>query len=731
MLIKKNTKRNWMQNRLGIEIKGTSAVKRNSAREHRADAGASVSLQNVRISNLQSLSAPKKLELHHLLVFQGLDSPTEEADGALRLVFVCPRLPHPCELELWNECALRIGSKAVLVTSLGQEKAFAQFETILSDTSTPLQISPTFVESTNENRTFLAGIESFVQNSHLVVCSGESSLATFQVLKARKGRKFRVMVWQNSARPLTTLPSHRWELEKNGFNESSRELTIRSEVLNSCDMLMSFDKDGATWAYLEDVSAPRIRRVMRGLNTRRYSPESGQARRKVIRQTLGFSESDFVYLQCGPLEIESGALESVYAFKCLLQSHPAKAASTKLVFSGTGSAGALVRQKVVELGLDTAIFFVNPNEGLSSEIPGNHLAHILSFCDVLLHNPISPYNASPRQGLDCTLDVLVAVASGVPVLSNGSGWVGEWISRFFKIFPPASIHSQAKLMNEFRDRAEKVLSGQKSARKALENEHNWELLITEMLKAFESLLTQPSVQEASASARVLEQIDSTVQAKQYLRAVDLISQAFALPDLTAGTKSHLFRSIGDCFVKLGDMESGLQNYAQALQLDPFCAKTYIGLGTIALQTKGYNIAIPQFQKAVSLAPKDDMASLGLALAFEGLGEKQEALKWTARSSQINIENTVSIYNLVKLSYDIETYDEALEIVSRYVGLHPHDVNMLFTLAGLHYKKDQFEKAQELADQILSLDPMNGRAHALLQQIGKGNRNRASKIGIAS
>jgi tetratricopeptide (TPR) repeat protein len=499
---------------------------------------------------------------------------------------------------------------------------------------------------------------------------------------------------------------------------------VRSEILNSCDMLMSFDKDSSTWAYLENVSAPRIRRVMRGLNTLRYNPERSAEHRKVIRKSLGFQENDFVYLQSGPLELESGALDSIYALKCLLQSHPSKATSTKLVFSGTGSAGAMIRQRVVEMELDNSVFFVNPNEGLSTEIPANHFAHILAFADVLLHNPIAPSNASPQQGLDCTLDILTAVACGVTVISNGSGWVGEWISRFYKVFPMGNIHSQSKLMCDARDRVDRFAAAQKSARKALENEHNWELLLVELLKAFEALLTQPSVHDVTTISRVLEQIDSTIKSKQYLRAVDLISQAFSIPDLGSTTRSHLFRSIGDCFVKLGDMEGGLQNYAQALQLDPYCAKTYIGLGTIALQTKSYNIAVPQFQKAVSLAPKDDMASLGLALAFEGLGEKTEALKWTARSCNINIDSTVSIYNLVKLSYDLEEFDEAQIIVARYTALHPHDVNMLFTLAGLHFKKEETDEAVKLAEEILKLDPMNGRAHALLQQISKSSRKKA-------
>ena len=63
-----------------------------------------------------------------------------------------------------------------------------------------------------------------------------------------------------------------------------------------------------------------------------------------------------------------------------------------------------------------------------------------------------------------------------------------------------------------------------------------------------------------------------------------------------------------------------------------------------------------------------MASLGLGLAFEGLGELNEALKWTARACHLNIENTAAIFNIVKLSYDLEEFTEAENILTRYIGL---------------------------------------------------------------
>lgn len=675
-----------------------------------------------RVSSLDALRKPRPLELHHLLVFQGNDNgrsgdTPSESDARLRMCFVAPVLPHPCELEIWNELTSRLGAKGILITGKGEERAFRNFCLSLEQTSTPIHLECRVLDTAAENRTFLAGLDGEIKDAHIVVSLGEASLASFQALKDRRGTRYRVVVWQNAPRPPDALPHSKLLMQTQTQGQASRDRTVRREVLRACDALVALDKDSATWAYLEDVSAQRIRRVVRGVNGRRFNHELNEVRRKEIRKAFGFSENDFIYLQSGPLEMEAGALDTVYAFKNLLQSHPSSVQNCKLVFCGTGSASPEVRQAVVNLHLDDKVFFIDPNDSALS-LHGNQLSSLLSVCDVMIHNPLAPVNGAPSRDVDCTFDVLCALASGVTIVSNGNGWVGEWLGRFYRVFSSGSIHALARMMHESREKAPKLVNVKRAVRKALENELSLDQACGELTKIVEGLLTVPDVSEDRDVNGAMERIETTIQARQYLRAIELIEAAFARPGLTATAKSQLFRHVGDCFTKLGDLENGLQNYARSLELDPYCAKTFIGLGTIALQTKSYNVAVPQFQKAVSLAPNDDMASLGLGLAFEGLGEKSEALRWTARACNLNIENTVAIFNLVKLAYDCDTFAEAEDVVGRYVGLHPHDVNMLFTLGGLAYKTERMNVAISLMEDILRLDPMNGRAHALLQQIKK-------------
>ena len=48
-------------------------------------------------------------------------------------------------------------------------------------------------------------------------------------------------------------------------------------------------------------------------------------------------------------------------------------------------------------------------------------------------------------------------------------------------------------------------------------------------------------------------------------------------------RSNLLRLIGDSFTKLGDGEAGKNAYIQAIDLDPYSAKSFIGLGTVGAE----------------------------------------------------------------------------------------------------------------------------------------------------
>jgi tetratricopeptide (TPR) repeat protein len=646
---------------------------------------------------------------------------------ASRISFVAPFLPHTTVLDIWNVAASQLGMSGVVLTSSTELAAFQQYVNYSNAQGIPVGIEIKTLDSMEENRTFLAGLDDELSNSQVVVALGETSLASYQAMKHCRNNLKRLIVWQNAPRPLQSIPTARLSL---GLLQPSmaRERSVRREILRTCDALICFDKESATLAYLEGVSAQRIRRLPRGINHVRYCEQYRKIHRSEIRKALGLTEEETVFLQVGPLEVESGIFDTIFALKNMLQSQTALAGKVKLVCCGQGSAGADVRQMVVDLGLDDAVFFLSQSASDAPPVKGDHMSHLVAVSDVVIHNPVCPTGGEPYRCLDTTADLLCAASYGIPVISNGFGWVGEWLSRFGKLFSPGNIHSQSRVMRDAIEKRERFLAGARSAKRAVDHDLRIETTVGELIKVVNSLIEDVSSREVSDLGVLFEQIERNVHAKQYLDAINSIEAAFRTPNLKASQQSWLFRTVGDCFTRLGDLESGQQNYLRAAELDPYCHRVFIGLGTVALQAKHYNVAVPQFHKAISLAPKDDMANLGLGLAFEGLGESEQSLKWTVRACELNSENKAALYHLVKLSYDLESFDDAIRIIEKYVGVHPYDVHMIYTLGGLLYKCSDIASAQALMEGILRIDPMNNLAHSLLAQINRDSRIRTPKTG---
>lgn len=220
----------------------------------------------------------------------------------------------------------------------------------------------------------------------------------------------------------------------------------------------------------------------------------------------------------------------------------------------------------------------------------------------------------------------------------------------------------------------------------------------------------------NAIDRAVIEVEACINAGDYLDAVDRIEMLFSTGSVPLYHQANLLRLVGDCFMRLGDSSSAKNSYNRALGMDPYSAKANIGLGTVALTRNSFDGAVIYFQKAVSLAPGDEMGSFGLGLAFQGLGEINEANKWIANACKLNPANAPAVFSLVKLAYERNVYDDARQALCRYIAQKPQDLNMVFSLAGIEFRTGNNTAAEMLLTQMLAIDPNDSRAHQLIAQI---------------
>jgi tetratricopeptide (TPR) repeat protein len=380
----------------------------------------------------------------------------------------------------------------------------------------------------------------------------------------------------------------------------------------------------------------------------------------------------------------------------------------KIVICGVGSFHEELNQRAKQIGMEGRVIFVAPGRDAFDTVI---LASDALFCSV----------TSNRDRLEGDPYRLVtAMAYKIPVIASRSPIVEEYVGKHRIDFCPGSVESLANAIvkaSEARALTNNIASKNAST---FEQRFNAERVARRMADTLTQILGRDTRHDFNAIDRRVIEIEARIANQEFVDAVDLIEGLFSNGNVPVYHQANLYRLIGDCFVKLGDGTSGKAAYTKAVDLDPFSPKAQIGLGTVALTRRSYDGAVIHFQRAVSLAPNDEMGSLGLGLAFEGLNEIGEANKWVLSALRINPENTAAIFTLVKLAYARNSFDDARDALCNYIALNPQDLNMLYSLAGIEFRSGNAIQAEQIARQMIAIDPSDTRAKQFADQISAGS-----------
>ncbi|SME95600.1 tetratricopeptide repeat protein [Pseudobacteriovorax antillogorgiicola] len=539
----------------------------------------------------------------------------------------------------------------------------------------------------DENPTFIPGLEKVLSNYDVVVVKERIGLYAYQVLKAKWRYQFRMLVWVDN---LVPFPAH----------DIDQMRTIRMEVSNAADGFIIQTKAARIALELEGVEDSRIYEMSPWLDkivTR--SPKS----RAEARDKLGFAESDTIIACLGPVEWEEGLHDLMAAARLMVKNRPGMKDKIKIAVCGIGSFAHDLKDASINFNTDYCVAYYAPSRESIKAI--YEAADAIYMCNLASRDRIDgdPYR------------ILAAMTHKIPLIAARSPIVESLVGKHRLDFCPGSPMSIMKALIKLKDAPQLVNDIVEKNRRAVDNQYSEDKVRMNMKAIFSDFITtEIKVDTSSLDHQVLE-VEAKIKSKQYVDAIDLIEAIFKTKNIPVHHKANLYRLVGDCFVKLGDFESSKNSYIAAAELDPYSAKIYIGLGTIGLMKNSYDIAVLHFQKAISLAPDDEMANLGLGLAFQGMEERKEAMRWISKSLEINSENTAALFSLVKLANETEDFADAERLLTRYLKRHPNDYNFIYTLGGVIFKQGRYEEVIQLMKKIVDIDPRDQKAASLLKQ----------------
>jgi len=166
----------------------------------------------------------------------------------------------------------------------------------------------------------------------------------------------------------------------------------------------------------------------------------------------------------------------------------------------------------------------------------------------------------------------------------------------------------------------------------------------------------------------------------------------------------------------GKTDEAAELFQQALAADPGNSAAFVGIGVLKLLEGKNSEAAMAFSNAHKSSPDSVKALSGLGLAYAAMGKQKEAFEQFKAALAIDPEDLTALHELLKASYALDRLDEAEPALLNYLRHHPADSHLLFSLAGLRYRRGRYPESLDVLEQLLLLNPDYEGAPELLQQI---------------
>lgn len=145
-------------------------------------------------------------------------------------------------------------------------------------------------------------------------------------------------------------------------------------------------------------------------------------------------------------------------------------------------------------------------------------------------------------------------------------------------------------------------------------------------------------------------------------------------------------------------------------------KKPLDIGIFYIQSGRYKTGLEHIEESLAIKNDWDIPYFYRAVAYEALGEYDNAILDYTKALSINNKITDAYYNrahIILSRKDIENpnIDKAVEDLNKALELDPEFIDALYAMAAAQLKLKNYEKSLEYLEKLLSLRPeaLNARA----------------------
>lgn len=199
-------------------------------------------------------------------------------------------------------------------------------------------------------------------------------------------------------------------------------------------------------------------------------------------------------------------------------------------------------------------------------------------------------------------------------------------------------------------------------------------------------------------------------------AFEHLQQAVMIAPEDSPLLFEVFKTLGNIFVRRGDLDSAEDSYNKAHRLKPDSDVLHVNLGTLAVQRQRWDEASDRFRHALDLNRANDKAWVGLALSHRMKGDAPLAWGNIEAALEYNPLNETAL--TLALDWGIQEGKEfrVLEFIRDFLVEGGWNEKFSLAFAWLSYRRGDHFKARLELERLLAVNPRNENALNLAREI---------------
>lgn len=152
------------------------------------------------------------------------------------------------------------------------------------------------------------------------------------------------------------------------------------------------------------------------------------------------------------------------------------------------------------------------------------------------------------------------------------------------------------------------------------------------------------------------------------------------------------------------VDLALQSANRALEADTKLESVYVTLGRIHNSTGHYQVAMQEFERALTLAPRDPDAIQGMAQSYQRLGRDQEAEARFRQATALRPDSWEGYFRLGNFYYLRRRFPEAETQYRRALELAPDNAPTYTNLGTVLTNENRYSEARIVLEKAVALNP---------------------------